>query len=111
MDTISCEKNFRVTIQQIGVSNLGLFERQDDIASVSFFFFQAEDGIRDCSVLLEFRRVLFRSRPVRTSARSPGRPSPLPRLSSRTGTPGVKYGSPTRSLPRRASSTTTGSDL
>ena len=26
-----------------------------------FFFFQAEDGIRDMSVWLEFRRVLFRS--------------------------------------------------
>ena len=26
-----------------------------------FFFFQAEDGIRDISVWLEFRRVLFRS--------------------------------------------------
>src|SRR5437867_6226761 len=31
-------------------------------ATISFFFFQAEDGIRDTSVL-EFRRVLFRSAP------------------------------------------------
>ena len=29
--------------------------------SSCFFFFQAEDGIRDISVWLEFRRVLFRS--------------------------------------------------
>src|SRR5438045_4132272 len=50
-------------------------------------------------------------RPGRTTARSPGQASPLPRLSSTSGTPGVKYGSPTKSLPRRATSTTTGSDL
>ena len=30
---------------------------------ISVFFFQAEDGIRDISVWLEFRRVLFRSPP------------------------------------------------
>src|ERR1043166_2548460 len=29
--------------------------------SALFFFFQAEDGIRDSETLLEFRRVLFRS--------------------------------------------------
>src|SRR5207244_6417874 len=50
-------------------------------------------------------------RPARTTARSPGRASPLPRFSRTRGTPGVKYGSPTTSLPRRAISTTTGSDL
>src|ERR1043165_4141418 len=32
------------------------------VASNSIFFFQAEDGIRDKATLLEFRRVLFRSR-------------------------------------------------
>mgnify|MGYP007013709920 CR=1 FL=1 len=28
---------------------------------VTYYFFQAEDGIRDCGLWLEFRRVLFRS--------------------------------------------------
>src|SRR5436190_16962893 len=50
-------------------------------------------------------------RPGLATARSPGCAAPLPCLSSTSGRPGVKYGSPTRSLPRRAISTTTGSDL
>src|SRR5207237_7787856 len=37
----------------------------DSVSSVLFFFFQAEDGIRDSSVM-EFRRVLFRSRDCRS---------------------------------------------
>ena len=32
-------------------------------AEEKFFFFQAEDGIRDKGMWLEFRRVLFRSQP------------------------------------------------
>ena len=40
----------------------------------------------------------------------PGSPS-VPLRSSSNGVPGTKYGSPTRSLPRDASSTTSGSDL
>src|SRR2546430_4374874 len=54
----------------------------------NFFFFQAEDGIRDLTVT-EFRRVLFRSdagcprpaapgpaRPARGTGRPPRRPAP-----------------------------------
>ena len=47
-----------------------------------------------------------RPRPPPTTARSPGRASRRPFLSTTSGTPGVKYGSPTTSFPRRASSTT-----
>lgn len=38
MDPIRFEQDLRVTIQQIGLSNLGLFERQDDIASVAYWY-------------------------------------------------------------------------
>ena len=50
--------------------------------------------------------TLARPRPVRTTARSPGATSPMPFDSRTTGTPGVKYGSPTISRPRRLTSTT-----
>src|SRR5206468_8074417 len=55
-----------------------------------FFFFQAEDGIRDL-IVTEFRRVLFRSRALarqrsRTSARGDGR-SPRARRASSTWVP------------------------
>ena len=49
---------FSVEMMEIGrqkVKRMGL----DKV--ISFFFFQAEDGIRDLEVWLEFRRVLFRS--------------------------------------------------
>ena len=55
------------------------------------------------------RSSFARPRPLRRTARSPGLASPLPRLSSTSGTPGVKYGSPTTSFPRRAISATTAS--
>jgi len=41
MDPIRFSRDLRVTIQQIGVSNLGLFERQDDVSSVAYWY-QAE---------------------------------------------------------------------
>src|SRR5919198_1131388 len=52
--------------------------------------------------------VCTRARPRRpeTTARSSGRASPAPLRSTTIGTPGVKYGSPTSSFPRRPSSTT-----
>lgn len=37
-DPILFEKDIRVTIQQIGVSHGGLFERQDDVASVAYWY-------------------------------------------------------------------------
>ena len=37
-DPILFEKDLRVTIQQIGVSHGGLFERQDDLASVAYWY-------------------------------------------------------------------------
>src|SRR3712207_8556983 len=45
------------------------------------FFFQAEDGIRDIGVL-EFRRVLFRSRRITTEGASPNRRKRMSRVSS-----------------------------
>src|SRR4051794_249925 len=48
-----------------------------------------------------------RPRPRTSTARSPGSASPSPLRSTSSGTPGVKTGSPTTCLPRRASSTTT----
>lgn len=38
MDPILFEENIRVTLQQIGVYHGGLFERQDDVASVAYWY-------------------------------------------------------------------------
>ncbi|GHV10590.1 hypothetical protein FACS189491_00370 [Spirochaetia bacterium] len=38
MDPVIFEKDLRVTIQQIGVCHKGLFERQDDVASVAYWY-------------------------------------------------------------------------
>src|SRR5712691_1903912 len=56
--------------------------------------------------LPSLRSTRARPRPVRTTARSPGRTSPLPFRSIVTGTFGTKYGSPMSSLPRLSISTT-----
>ena len=40
-DPICFEEDLKVTIQQIGVGYRGLFERQDDVASVAYWY-QAE---------------------------------------------------------------------
>lgn len=37
-DPIYFEQDIRVTIQQIGVSYGGLFEREDDVASVAYWY-------------------------------------------------------------------------
>ena len=37
-DAISFQEDIRVTIQQIGVSHGGLFERQDDVSSVAYWY-------------------------------------------------------------------------
>ena len=37
-DPIFFKKDLRVTVQQIGVSHSGLFERSDDYSSVSFYY-------------------------------------------------------------------------
>ncbi len=38
MDPVCFETDIRVTLQQIGVSHGGLFERQDDVASVAYWY-------------------------------------------------------------------------
>lgn len=38
MDPVHFEENLRVTIQQIGVNHGGLFERQDDVATVAYWY-------------------------------------------------------------------------
>jgi hypothetical protein len=38
MDPIHFEEDIKVTIQQIGVCKKGLFERQDDVASVAYWY-------------------------------------------------------------------------
>ncbi|PKG24848.1 glycoside hydrolase family 172 protein [Niallia nealsonii] len=38
MDPIRFEENIRVTVQQIGVSHRGLFERQDDVSTVAYWY-------------------------------------------------------------------------
>src|SRR5580765_1945379 len=53
------------------------------------------------------RSTRARPRVGRTATRSPGPASPSPFRSSTIDMPGVKYGSPTTSFPRRATSTTT----
>ena len=37
-DPIFFDENLKVTIQQIGVCSAGLFERQDDLSSVAFWY-------------------------------------------------------------------------
>jgi hypothetical protein len=38
MDPIRFETDLRVTVQQIGVGKFGLFERQDDVATVVYWY-------------------------------------------------------------------------
>ena len=38
MDPIRFESDLRVTLQQIGVGHGGLFERQDDVATVAYWY-------------------------------------------------------------------------
>jgi hypothetical protein len=38
MDPIRFETELKVTVQQIGVCNLGLYERQDDVATVAYWY-------------------------------------------------------------------------
>ena len=38
LDPVCFEENLRVTLQQIGVGLLGLFERQDDVATVAYWY-------------------------------------------------------------------------
>ena len=38
MDPICFEKDLKVTVQQIGVSKNGLFERQDDVSTVAYWY-------------------------------------------------------------------------
>ncbi|MFD2618640.1 glycoside hydrolase family 172 protein [Terrilactibacillus laevilacticus] len=38
MDPIRFDRDLKVTVQQIGVCNRGLFERQDDVASVAYWY-------------------------------------------------------------------------
>lgn len=44
MDPVLFDEDIRVTIQQIGVSHGGLFERQDDVATVAYWY-QAEPHV------------------------------------------------------------------
>lgn len=37
-DSICFDEDLKVTIQQIGVGHGGLFERQDDVASVAYWY-------------------------------------------------------------------------
>lgn len=38
MDPVRFEQDLRVTIQQIGRNNRGMFNRQDDVASVAYWY-------------------------------------------------------------------------
>ena len=38
MDPVLFEEDLKVTIQQIGVYHGGLFERQDDVATVAYWY-------------------------------------------------------------------------
>lgn len=38
LDPIRFQEDLKVTIQQIGVYKKGLFERQDDVASVAYWY-------------------------------------------------------------------------
>jgi len=38
LDPIRFDEDLRITVQQIGTSNRGLFERQDDVATVSYWY-------------------------------------------------------------------------
>ena len=38
LDPVCFEENLRVTLQQIGVGHRGLFERQDDVATVAYWY-------------------------------------------------------------------------
>lgn len=40
MDPIRFKSDLKVTVQQIGTCNTGLFERQDDVATVAYWYQQ-----------------------------------------------------------------------
>ena len=44
MDPIFFEEDLKVTVQQIGVGYNGLFERQDDLASVAYWYQREPHG-------------------------------------------------------------------
>ena len=44
LDPISFDKDIRVTLQQIGLSPYGLFERQDDVCSVAYWYLDSPCG-------------------------------------------------------------------
>lgn len=52
-DPIFFEENLKVTVQQIGVSHGGLFERQDDLSSVAYWYQEEEHA--EFSLLPEAR--------------------------------------------------------
>lgn len=45
VDPISFEKNIKVTLQQIGNDDISLFERSDDLASVSYWYGSNKEGL------------------------------------------------------------------
>lgn len=45
MDPVRFESDMKVTIQQIGIANNGLFERQDDVSSVAYWYQIGSDNI------------------------------------------------------------------
>ena len=38
LDPVCFDENLKVTVQQIGVGHKGLFERQDDVSSVAYWY-------------------------------------------------------------------------
>lgn len=44
LDPILFDKNIRITLQQIGTCHRGLFERQDDVATVAYWYQDFPDG-------------------------------------------------------------------
>lgn len=46
-DPILFEESLRVTVQQIGVGHRGLFERQDDVATVAYWYCERPTGLAE----------------------------------------------------------------
>lgn len=47
-DPIYFQQNIKVTVQQIGMSHNGLFERQDDVSSVAYWYQEDKEMSKYC---------------------------------------------------------------
>ena len=56
-DPIYFQQNIKVTVQQIGMSHNGLFERRDDVSSVAYWYRGRQGDVKILSIAAEGRKM------------------------------------------------------